>query len=79
MLKEDKATSHTFESITKFIDSEQQDCEPIGNLKIFIREYDIFQNDYDADLDFKHNEHLVKNVFIPYFTDLYRDLAERAH
>ena len=79
MLKEDKLTGHTFESITKFIDSDQQEDQTSGNFKIFIKEYDIFQNDYDADLDFKHNEHLVKNVFIPYFTDLYRDLAERAH
>ena len=65
--------------MTKFILSDPQESPSVGNYQIYIKDYDIFQSDYDADVDFKHNEHFVKNVFIPYFTDLYRDLSERAH
>jgi len=32
----------------------------------------------DGDLDYKHNEHFVKTLFIPYIHDVYKDLAERA-
>jgi hypothetical protein len=30
------------------------------------------------DFDIEENEHFVKYVFIPYFKDIYRDLAERS-
>ncbi len=30
------------------------------------------------DFDIEENEHFVKHVFIPYFKDIYRDLAERS-
>lgn len=29
-------------------------------------------------LDVRHNEHFVKMVFIPYFTDIFKDLSQRA-
>ena len=35
--------------------------------KVFLKDYDIEQN-----------EHFVKYVFIPYFKDIYKDLAERS-
>jgi hypothetical protein len=35
--------------------------------KIYLKDYDIEQN-----------EHFVKYVFIPYFKDIFRDLAERS-
>lgn len=28
-------------------------------------------------MDHKHNEAFVRNVFIPYFTDIFRDLAQQ--
>jgi hypothetical protein len=33
---------------------------------------------YLKDFDIEENEHFVKYVFIPYFKDIYRDLAERS-
>lgn len=30
------------------------------------------------DFDIEENEHFVKYVFIPYFKDIFRDLAERS-
>lgn len=30
-------------------------------------------------LDTHHNEHFVRNLFIPYMTDVFKDLAERAN
>jgi len=36
-----------------------------------------FDNDTTSLLDIKHNEHFVKTVFLPYVTDVYKDLAER--
>ncbi len=35
--------------------------------KVLLKDYDIEQN-----------EHFVKYVFIPYFKDIYKDLAERS-
>lgn len=35
-------------------------------------------SDYCQALDTNHNEHFVKTVFIPYMTDVFKDLAERA-
>jgi hypothetical protein len=37
------------------------------NNKVFLKDYDIEQN-----------EHFVKYVFIPYFKDIFKDLAERS-
>jgi hypothetical protein len=34
----------------------------------------IFLKDYDIE----ENEHFVKNVFIPYFKDVFKDLCERS-
>ena len=33
---------------------------------------------YLKDFDIEENEHFVKYVFIPYFKDIYKDLAERS-
>ena len=35
-------------------------------------------SDYCQALDTNHNEHFVKTVFIPYMTDVFKDLTERA-
>lgn len=35
--------------------------------KVFLKEYDIQQN-----------EHFVQHVFLPYFKDIYKDLAARS-
>lgn len=35
--------------------------------KVYLKDYDIEQN-----------EHFVKYVFIPYFKDIFKDLAERS-
>ena len=40
---------------------------PIVSDKVLLNDYDIEQN-----------EHFVKYVFIPYFKDIYKDLAERS-
>lgn len=39
----------------------------LTNDKVFLKDYDIEQN-----------EHFVKYVFIPYFKDIFKDLAERS-
>ena len=36
------------------------------------------QKIYLKDFDIEENEHFVKYVFIPYFKDIYTDLAERS-
>lgn len=42
---------------------------PGGNLdKIFLKEFDLEQN-----------EHFIKFVFIPYFKDIYTDLAKKSY
>ena len=33
---------------------------------------------YLKDFDIEENDHFVKYVFIPYFKDIYKDLAERS-
>ena len=38
----------------------------------------MIQKIYLKDYDIEENEHFVKYVFIPYFKDIYRDLAERS-
>jgi hypothetical protein len=38
----------------------------------------VIQKIYLKDYDIEENEHFVKYVFIPYFKDIYRDLAERS-
>ena len=50
---------------TKFDDFSSM--QEVAESKIFLKEYDI-----------EKNEHFVKYVFIPYFKDIYKDLAERS-
>jgi hypothetical protein len=38
----------------------------------------VEQKIYLKDYDIEENEHFVKYVFIPYFKDIFRDLAERS-
>jgi hypothetical protein len=38
----------------------------------------VIQKIYLKDYDIEENEHFVKYVFIPYFKDIFRDLAERS-
>ena len=44
-----------------------QDVEEQGEGKIFLKDFDI-----------EENEHFVKYVFIPYFKDIFKDLSERS-
>ena len=45
--------------------AQETSSDPVA--KIFLKDFDI-----------EENEHFVKNVFIPYFKDVFRDLSERS-
>ena len=42
------------------------------------RTHDFVEKIYLKDYDIEENEHFVKYVFVPYFRDIFKDLAERS-
>ena len=54
---------------------ETQNKVSLENMK---EEESTIQKIYLKDYDIEENEHFVKYVFIPYFKDIFKDLAERS-
>lgn len=52
--------------------------DPSASTNASVDSGDAYDRIYLKDFDLEQNEHFIKFVFIPYFKDIYNDLADKS-